>query len=223
VAVGATVRQAASRRAGDGSRVLVDAGDVRQAVHEQRSASLIVLAVDASGSMGAAQRMEAAKGAAIALLRDAYQRRDQVALVAFRGERADVLLRPTGSVEVARARLAELPTGGRTPLAAGLQAALDLAVSPARSVGHRPLLVLITDGRATSGPDGREPFEAALAVCAQVRRSAVPAVVIDAEPAGGPRLGLAARLGAAMGAECVSLAELSATAVEQAVRRAALN
>ena len=104
-----------------------------------RTASLIVLAVDASGSMGAPQRMEAAKGAVLGLLTDAYQRRDLVGLVAFRGEQAEVLLRPTGSVEVARARLAGLPTGGRTPLAAGITTALGLATAPARAASHRPV------------------------------------------------------------------------------------
>ena len=91
---------------------------MREAVREQRAGNLIVFAVDASGSMGAERRMEAAKGAVLSLLLDAYQRRDLVAMVMFRGEQADVVLRPTGSVEVAKARLAQLPTGGTTPLAA---------------------------------------------------------------------------------------------------------
>ena len=111
--------------------------------------------------MGAPERMEAAKGAVLGLLTDAYRRRDLVGLVAFRGERAEVLLRPTGSVEVARARLAELPDGGRTPLAAGIAAALELATAPARAATHRPLPGLVTDGRATAGPAGSDPVEAA--------------------------------------------------------------
>ena len=99
--------------------------------------------------------MEAVKGAVLGLLADAYQRRDRVALVAFRGDGAEVLLRPTGSVEVARTRLADLPTGGRTPLAAGIDTALDVATSPAdRGSGQRPLLVLVSDGRATAALDG---------------------------------------------------------------------
>ncbi|HET6964844.1 MAG TPA: ATP-binding protein [Acidimicrobiales bacterium] len=230
VAVGATVRQAAARRAGrpDGADAgaLVERSDIREAVREHRTANLIVIAVDASGSMGAAQRMETAKGAVIALLRDAYQRRDLVSLVSFRGDGADVLLRPTSSVEVARARLTDLPTGGRTPLAAGLRTALQLATAPGRAVDHRPLIVLITDARATSGPDGGDPFETATAVAGDVRRSGVPSLVIDVEAAGNglaaPRLGLAARLAEAMGASYVPLSELTAAAVEQTVRAAAL-
>ena len=174
VAVGATIRAAAVRRAearsvegpdsasasADPASASADpasaespvlAADLREAVREQRAGNLIVLAVDASGSMGADRRMEAAKGAVLSLLLDAYQRRDKVAMVTFRGDAAEVVLKPTSSVEVARARLAELPTGGRTPLAAGILAALDLATAPGRSAAHRPLLVLFTDGRATSG------------------------------------------------------------------------
>jgi magnesium chelatase subunit D len=223
VAVGPTVRRAAARRAhagGDGP--LVEPADLQQAVRQHKTANLIVIAVDASGSMGAADRMQAAKGAAIALLRDAYQRRDVVSLVGFRGEQAEVLLRPTGSVEVARARLAELPTGGRTPLAAGIRSALGIATAPAATGGHEPLLVLITDGRATAGPDGHDPFEYALAAASEVRRAGVAAVVIDAEGGGAPRLGLAQQLAAAMGATHVPLSELTPAAVEQAVREAAL-
>src|SRR3954454_25138374 len=162
VAVGATVRAAVARRDEDPTGGLVEAGDVREAVREQRAGNLIVLAVDASGSMGAERRMEAAKGAVLSLLLDAYQRRDLVAMVTFRGERADVVLRPTGSVEVAKARLTELPTGGTTPLAAGITAALDV-IATAKSSTHRPMLVLVSDGRATAGDDAVKAPEAAAA------------------------------------------------------------
>lgn len=218
VAVAATVRQAAGRPRDPGSRVVVEARDVRQAIHQHRSANLIVMAVDASGSMGARQRMETAKGAVMALLRDAYQRRDLVSLVSFRGDGAEVLLRPTGSVEVARARLAELPTGGQTPLAAGLLTALEVATSPGRAASYFPLIVVITDARATSGPDA---VESATAAAGLVRRSGVTAVVIDVEGAGGgngTRLGLAADLASTMGASYVSVTDLTAGEVERIVR-----
>jgi magnesium chelatase subunit D len=219
VAVGATVTAAAARRALDPESPTVVAGDVREAVRESTAGNLVVLAVDCSGSMGAARRMEAATGAALGLLVDAYQRRDRVALVTFRGEGAEVVLRPTGSVEVARARLATVPTGGRTPLAAGVEAALGVAVAGGGTGGHQPLLVVLTDGRATAGPPGANPVEAALAAAAAVRRRKVPAVVVDAE--GGPtRLGLAGALARAMGARHVTLDELSPGTVEAAVRRA---
>ena len=209
VAVGPTVRAAAARRAQTGGGgPLVAAEDVREAVRQERAGNLVILAVDASGSMGAEARMEAAKGAVLGLLLDAYQRRDRVALVTFRGEGAEVVLRPTGSVEVARARLVELPTGGRTPLAAGITTALSLAGRPA----DRPLLVLVSDGRATAAPDGVDPLVAAKEAAGEVRRRRVPAVVVDAED-GPTRLALAAELAEAMGARYLTLPELTASAV----------
>ena len=213
VAVGGTLRAAATRRAtAEAGGALVAPADVREAVREARAGNLIVLAVDASGSMGAEARMEAAKGAVLGLLLDAYQRRDRVALVTFRGEGAEVVLRPTGSVEVARARLAELPTGGRTPLAAGITTALGLAARPE----DRPLLVLVSDGRATAGPHGTDPLIAAKEAAAEVRRRKVPAVVVDAED-GHTRLGLAAEVADAMGAPCLTLAQLDATTLRRLV------
>jgi magnesium chelatase subunit D len=218
VAVAGTVREAAARRAGASGPLAVATEDIREAVREQRAGNLVIIVVDASGSMGAERRMEAAKGAVVGLLLDAYQRRDRVALVSFRGDAAEVVLRPTGSVEVARARLAELPTGGRTPLAAGIRAALDLA-GAAGPTGHRPLIVLITDGRATSAPAGVDPLEAARDSAAAVRRRGVPAVVVDVED-GPTRLDLAADLAAAMGARHLTLAELTGGTVASAVRAA---
>ena len=224
VAVAATVRAAGARRASAGERgrsgtgPLVEAGDLREALREAKAPNLVVLAVDASGSMGAERRMEAAKGAVLSLLLDAYQRRDRVALVTFRGEAAEVALRPTSSVEVARARLAALPTGGRTPLAAGIGAALDLAVGAGRQAGgRRPLLVVVSDGRATAGPPGTDPLGAAREAAAAVRRQGLPSVVVDADQ-GATRLGLAAELAEAMGARHLTLAELSAGTLAEAVR-----
>src|SRR5262249_9063966 len=153
--------------------------------------------------------------AVLGILVDAYQRRDRVALVAFRGERGEVVLRPTGSVEVARARLAELPTGGQTPLAAGIDCALELATSPANlRSGHRPLLVLVPAGRATAPVDG-DPVARARQAAAMVRRGGVDAFVIDAEDGVG-RLRLASELAELMGARYLRLSEVSAGALEGA-------
>jgi magnesium chelatase subunit D len=225
VAVAATARQAAARIAVEGGRQPgtppVTPADVREARRRQPTASLIVLAVDASGSMGAPERMEAAKGAVLGLLGEAYRRRDVVGLVAFRGERAEVLLRPTGSIEVARARLARLPTGGRTPLAAGIAAGLELATAPTRIATHRPLLVLVTDGRATAGPAGGDPVAAAEATADAVRRAGIEAVVVDVEPAGSTpgwvQLGLARRLATRMGARYVPLASVDTPGLRGAI------
>jgi magnesium chelatase subunit D len=221
VALGATAAAAASRRASgsvaeNDAAVLVEPEDLREAVREQRAANLVVLVVDASGSMGVGRRMEAAKGAVLSLLLDAYQRRDRVALVTFRGESAEVVLQPTGSVEVARARLASLPTGGRTPLAAGIGAGLQVA-ERARSGAYQPLVVVVSDGRATAGPAGADPVAAAQEEAAGVRRRGVAAVVVDAEE-GPVRLGLARPLAEAMAARYVTVAALSAGSLAGAVR-----
>ena len=114
----------------------------------------MLFAVDASGSMAARQRMRAVKGAVLSLLMDAYQRRDKVGLITFRGAGAELALPPTSSVEAAARRLTSLATGGRTPLAAGLaKAARVLAAERLRDPRRRALLVVVTDGRATSGSD----------------------------------------------------------------------
>jgi magnesium chelatase subunit D len=218
VAVAATARATGERRAASGDPDA--APDVRGAVRQQRAGNLVVLALDTSGSMGAEQRMEAAKGAVLGLLLDAYQRRDRVAVVCFRGDDAEVVLRPTGAIEVARVRLAGLPTGGRTPLAAGIDAALKVATTAGAAATYRPLLVVVTDGRATAGPPGLDPFDAALAAADRVRRRGVDTVVVDAEtaaPMGEPRLGLAAVLAAALGARHLPLSAFTADTLRSAL------
>jgi magnesium chelatase subunit D len=199
----ATLRAAAPHQAARGrlDRLVLRADDLRAAVRKGREANLVLFVVDASGSMAARQRMRAVKGAVLSLLRDAYQRRDKVGLVTFRSERAEVALPPTGSHDIGAARLRELPTGGRTPLAAGLTtAARVLASARLRDPHRRPLLILVTDGRSTAGPD---PASAAPAL------SGIACVVVDCE-SGPVRLGLAARLAGALSARYLRLDELSA-------------
>ena len=178
-----TIQAAAARRAdapaGRRRRDRSSPADLREPVREALTGNLLVLAVDASGSMGMDERMAAVKGALLGLLVDAYQRRDRVALVTFGGRGAEVVLRPTGSVEVARARLESLPTGGETPLAEGIRVATVLAHRSATPT-LRPLLVVVTDGRATAAPTGSahaDPVAAALAEAAIVARHRLPAVV----------------------------------------------
>src|SRR5699024_10828323 len=128
--------------------------DLRFAVREGKESNLVLFCVDASGSMGAAARMREVKSAVLSLLLDAYQRRDKVGLVTFRAGQAELALPPTTSVDVAAARLRDLPTGGRTPVAEGLLRSGEVLRSESfRDPRRRPLLVVVTDGRATSGPD----------------------------------------------------------------------
>ncbi|MEJ7765625.1 MAG: VWA domain-containing protein, partial [Acidimicrobiales bacterium] len=228
VAVGPTALAAAARRAGKPpaqGEPLVRLEDLRAPVREQRTGALVVLVVDASGSMGG--RMAAAKGAVLSLLLDAYERRDQVALVAVGAGAAEIVLRPTGSVEVARARLERLPTGGRTDLAAGLRLGASLCTGP--SGGRAPLLVVITDGRATAGPKGQDPVAAAEAEATLIRKRGISSVVVDVEENLGsvmharppsPLLGLAVSLAEVMGARHLSLPDLSAGAIDATVRGA---
>src|SRR5262249_11336197 len=149
--------------------------DLRAAVLEDRTARLIVFVVDTSGSMGADRRLAAAKGAVLGLLTDAYEQRDRVALISFRGDGAEVALRPTASCEIAGARLDDLPAGGATPLAAALDETRALIRRAASQHDLAPTVVLITDGRATSGAD--DPVAAARAAAARLATERPTAVV----------------------------------------------
>jgi magnesium chelatase subunit D len=206
LAVTATAVSVAARRATDPGAAAT-AVDLREAVREHRVGNLVVLVVDASGSMGAQRRIAAAQGVALELLTDAYQHRDRVALVTFRGERAEIVLRPTGSIEIARARLGDVAVGGATPLADALDTALAVAKAGMRDQQLDPLLVVLTDGRATSGGD--DPVAAAHAAAVRVAGAGVPAVVVDAE-IGPARLGLAADLARSLKGEYVALDDFSA-------------
>jgi len=118
-------------------------------------------------------------------------------------------------VEIARARLADLSTGGRTPLGVGLRRAADLAAAAPSS--HPPYVILLSDGRATSAPGGHDPFEFAMAEARLLRHRVIPALVLDVED-GPSRLGLAGQLAEAMGARYLPLTELSAGTMAAAIR-----
>ncbi len=214
----ATVQAAAPHqraRGRSGPGLVVRRDDLRQATREGREGNLVLFVVDASGSMAARQRMSAVKGAVLSLLLDAYQRRDKVGLVTFRGSAAEVALPPTSSVDAAAVRLESLPTGGRTPLAAGLLRAHDvLRVERLRDPARRPLVVLVTDGRATGGP---EPVALAGRAARLFAADKVASVVVDCE-SGLVRLGLAGQLAGELGGTAVTLDELRADSIAGLVR-----
>jgi magnesium chelatase subunit D len=192
--------------------------DLRRAVREGREGNLVIFVVDASGSMAARDRMAAVSGATLSLLRDAYQRRDKVAVITFRQHEARLLLPPTSSAHIAGRRLARFDTGGKTPVAEGLLAARELVIRErVRDRARRPLVVVLTDGRATAGPDpvGRSRIAAARLVA-----EGAAAVVVDCETSY-VRLGLAAQLARYLGAPAVRLEQLHADYLMRAVRSVA--
>lgn len=209
-----TLAVAAARGARMGERgVSLAASDLRQ--HERRGPGLshVLFLVDASGSMAVQRRLEVAKGAALGLLTSSYQGRDEVALMTFRAEGADLVMPFTRHLAGIEQALSQLPTGGRTPLARALIDAAQLlrAREPA-------LLVLLTDGRANVSAGGGDPWEEALAACAALRPASAGALVIDCEP--GPIvLGRARLLAQALGAECISLDALDSAALTLRIQR----
>lgn len=206
LAIAATLKSAAMR---DATEFSVKRSDLHQNIRTGKTANLILFVVDASGSMAAQQRMEAVKGAVLSLLTDAYQQRDEVAVISFRGEKASILLAPTRSVEQAELALRELPTGGRTPLSHALQLALDmLEQSHARHAP--PLLIVLSDGKANVAvQENGDPWRETLALAGLIAERAIPALVLDTET-GYLRLGRANQLSQAMGAEYLTLEALSA-------------
>jgi magnesium chelatase subunit D len=177
--------------------------------------SSVIFCVDASGS-AALQRLAEAKGAVEQVLADCYVRRDHVALVAFRGQSAKLLLPPTRSLARVKKCLAELAGGGGTPLAAGIESALSLALD-ARSKGRTPLIVMMTDARANvARPAGKSPDDDAIACARLVRAQQVKALFLDTSPR--PRA-KAKTLADEMGATYLPLPRLDARRVSSQVQR----
>ena len=230
LALDATLREAAPfqvRRAAftDNNLALkLEPWDLRQKVRESRVGNLVVFLVDSSGSMGAHQRMVAVKGAVMSLLMDAYQRRDRVAMIAFRGTTSEVVLPPTDSPRLAQQRLDNLPTGGRTPMAQALADAQRLiGQQRQRSPDTPPLLAIVSDCRANvsakSSVSGSDPFDEALRMCESLKQEKVHSIVLDPSP-GSDRFGLVRRVAETLGGEYVPLDDLRAAAISGAVRRA---
>jgi len=211
LAIGATLRSAALK----GSDAFqVTKSDLHQQIRIGKQANLILFVVDASGSMAAQRRMEAVKGAVLSLLTDAYQQRDEVAVISFRCKSALLLLSPTRSVELAERNLRELPTGGRTPLSHALSVALETL----EKTSMPPLLVLLSDGKANVPLiTGNDPWQESLEFAHLLAKRGVPALVLDTET-GYLRLGKARQLAQALGAEYLTLEELSAENLALTIR-----
>lgn len=213
IAFDATLRAAApyqKARPSNGCAVVIRKDDLRSKVREKRTGNIFLFVVDASGSMGARERMKTVKGVIFKILLDAYQKRDRVGMVAFRKNQAEVLLPVTRSVDFAQKKLATKPTGGKTPLAKGLLKAEDvLDMLYRQDANQDPVMILITDGRATSSLNkGTNPVTDALEEAKRIGRRNIPVAVIDTE-SGFIKLGLAKKLAKAMGASYFQVDKIS--------------
>ena len=222
LAFDATIRAAApfqKMREDNGCALNIKQEDLRQKVREKRIGNTFLFAVDASGSMGARERMRAVKGAIFYMLQEAYQKRDRVGMIAFRRQKAELLLPITRSVDLAQKCLAELPTGGKTPLADGLAVALQtLSMLNKHDSELEPILVLVTDGRANATEaDGGDPVASALKMAERIGKAKITSVVIDTE-SDFIKLGLAKRVAAAMGANYYTLQRLTKDSIIRIVR-----
>jgi magnesium chelatase subunit D len=224
LAFDATLRAAApfqSRRKQESrgeDTILIEKSDLREKVRERKVGNLVMFVVDASGSMAAQERMTATKGAILSLLLDAYQRRDRVGLVVFRKNKAELVLPPTNSVELAQRCLAKLPTGGRTPMAHGLNLGLETVKDWMRRDKEAiPLMVLVSDGRANVPLNGGDPVEEAKRVAHAISSAGIKSIAIDTER-DFITFGLVKQICAAMEGKYLQLEELSAAPLASAVR-----
>ena len=213
IAIDATLRAAAPHQKGrqsNGCAVVIRHEDIRRKEREKRTGNIFLFLVDASGSMGARERMKAVKGVVFKMLADAYQKRDRVGMIAFRRDRAEVLLPITRSIEFAQKKLAALPTGGQTPLAQGLIKAEDMLDRLYKQDPLQdPVLILITDGRATNSLNkNTDPVRDALSEAERIGHRHMLAAVIDTESSF-IKLGLAKELAQKMGASYFHVDKIS--------------
>ncbi|MDD4483464.1 MAG: putative cobaltochelatase [Methanoregula sp.] len=220
IALDATIRAAAPHqreREGD-LAIKIAPSDLREKIRERKMGNTVLFVVDASGSMGAQQRMTAVKGAILTLLIDAYQKRDRVGLVVFRGSSAEVLLPPTSSVELARKYMQQLPVGGKTPLASGLLRGFEVLERERMVNPHViPRMVVISDGKANVGMGSGSPLDDAREVASRIREAEIPSLVIDSEQ-GFLSFGLAHTLSDELGAKYLRLEDLQSEQLAEIVK-----
>lgn len=192
--------------------------DIQRKVRIKQTANLILFVVDASWSMAVAERMSAAKGAVLSLLTDAYKRRDRVGMIVFQKDRAQVILPPTNSVELARRYLADIPIGGKTPLSAGLNLAYE--VIKREGLAHPdidPLMILLTDGVGNVSISRLPPQEEAYKIAEKFAKEKIPAVVINMEHKEFDK-GLASEVAEHLNASYYCLSDLQAEKLLQTVK-----
>ncbi len=222
VALDATLRAAAPHQAvrdRKGMAVAVRGEDIRERVRVGKVSVACVFVVDASGSMGATRRMESAKGAVLSMLLDSYRHRDRIGLVAFRGNNAEILLPLCSSVDLAQKHLVDLPTGGKTPLAAGLMKGMEVLLQERRKNGEViPMMVVISDGRANVPVSG-DVRQEVLSLAEEIRSHGIRTVVIDTEETGNSflefRLGYCRTVAEHAGGGYYPIADLSAGLLQE--------
>lgn len=226
IAFDATIRAAAPyqiqrspEREDNGLAFSIKKQDLQRKIRVRLTANLVIFVVDASWSMAVAERMAATKGAILSLLADAYQRRDRVGLVVFQKDRANLVLPPTNSVQLAQRALKDIPVGGKTPLSAGLYLAYE--VVKREQISHPdvlPLLIILTDGAGNVSMTGDiPPQEEAHRLADKIAQDHIRAVVINMEHQAFDQ-GLAQSLAEHLKAPCYSLSELKAENLYRAVR-----
>ena len=224
LAFDATMRAAAPyqlRRKRQDVAIAIEPTDIREKVREKRIGNFLLFVVDASGSMGAQQRMVETKGAILSLLLDAYQKRDRIGMVVFRGDKAEIFLPPTSSVEMAHKLLEELPTGGKTPLSAGLIKAFEVAKAHLYKDPHTsPLLILVSDGKGNVSLGEEKPLVEARRAAEIIRNDErIKALVIDVEKGTFLTFGLARELALTLGADYYKIEDLKADTLVQAIKQ----
>ncbi|UAL07012.1 MAG: putative cobaltochelatase [Candidatus Methanogranum gryphiswaldense] len=219
IALDATLRAAALHQSKNDSNMAlkIESQDIREKVKERKMGNLIVFVVDASGSMGAQQRMIAVKGAISSLLTDAYQKRDRVSLIVFRGTTAEIVLPPTNSIVLAKKSMDEIPTGGKTPLGDGLIKAHELITKEqSKDPKIRPMMVVVSDGRGNVSRSDAKPMDEISSICLSIRECGYPSLVLDSEM-GMLTLGFAKKLADKMDAKYLKLEDLRADTVSNAI------
>jgi Mg-chelatase subunit ChlD len=225
IAFDATLRAAAPRqieradqKAATGMAYALRKGDLQRKVRVKRTANLILFAVDASWSMAVSERMNATKGAIMSLLTDAYQRRDRVGLVVFQKDRAQLVLPPTNSVQLAKTALVSIPVGGKTPLSAGLMLSLETVQKEKRlHPDIIPLVIILTDGAGNVSLGTLPPQEEAGRIADQFRFEHIKTVTINMEHVAFDQ-GLASKLADRLGGPCYTLGQMRAETLLETVR-----
>ena len=216
ISIDGTIKAAAINHS-PGKKFEIKESDIREKVRERKVGNLVVFVVDASGSMGAEQRMVAVKGAIASMLTDAYQKRDKVSLIVFRGNNAEIVLPPTNSVVLAKEKMQTIPTGGKTPLVDGLtKAHIFITKELSKDSKIKPLLVLVSDGRGNVSLNGGKPMDELMNIAHKIGEEKYQSLVIDSET-GFIKLKMAERLAREMNAKYLVLEDLKADSLMDAV------